>query len=181
MSIDAMFAGMATTPMFGKGKNMAEGKYRVRSKVMKIHNGIKGRSFIFEYEIVESSNLEKHPIGSTASWVLILGGQFQANQFSDMKALSLSLIGVDPKTVKDPAADPVTHALATDSLKAQCDSDFAKANGYEENCFIGLEVDLECVETMTKGAGGKAPHPFTRHNWSPTPEMVEVFKSASAG
>lgn len=167
--VESMFAGMNKAEMFGKGTFMGPGKYRVRPKVVKVHEGFKGKSFIHEFEILESSN-EKHAIGSSGSWVVKLGPQ-NANAFSDMKSFSFACLGIDPKTVRKPEEDPTSHAVATDTLKAQCDKDWAKKNGFEEDPLIGRELELEVILVKTqKGTD------FSRHNWSPTPEAVAAYK-----
>lgn len=171
MDIEATFAGMAKAQLNGKGNYMGEGVFLVETKVIKVKDGYKGRSFIFEFEILESTN-EAHAPGSTGSWVIKLD---KAQAFGDIKAMIFALaMDLDPKTVKSPEQDPETHAKATQLVMAALEPDVAKKLGVEPDFLIGLPLKLETVKIKT-GKGGD----FTVHNWSPAP-VKDAGVTASA-
>lgn len=163
MDVDKMFAGMATAQMFGKGIFMGEGRFGVRTKLIKLNEGHKGKSFIVEFEVLSSTN-EKHAIGSSGSWVVKMD---KPNAFSDIKGFVAALIGMDPKSIRKPEEDPATHETLAKYAKAACDADFAKKIGEEPDFLIGVDLNLETV--LKKTLAGKD---FTVHNWSPAEEAA---------
>ena len=159
MDINSLFAGMAKAQMNSKGNYMGEGVYRIRSKSLKAKDGFKGKSLIFEFEIVESNN-QAHAPGSSGSYVVKLD---KPQAFGDIKALIFALaMDLDPKSVKSPEQDPQTHAQAAELVKAALDPAAAKALGVEPDFLVGLELRLETIKIKTQKGGD-----FTVHNWSP--------------
>lgn len=169
--IDAMFAGMAAAQMNGKGNYMGEGRFLVRSKLLKQKTGFRGRSVIFEFEVTESTN-PAHPVGSTGSWVVKLD---KPQAFGDLKALIFALaMDLDPKTVKSPELDAKVHAEAAEIMKAALDADHARKMGVAEDFLIGLPLRLETTKVKTSKGGD-----FTVHNWSPAEEAAAPTAQAA--
>ena len=159
MDIDEMFKGMAAAQMNGKGNYMGEGRYLVRTKVLKVKEGFRGKSFILEFEILETTNAA-HPVGSTGSWVVKLD---KPQAYGDIKGLIFALaMGVDPKTVRSPDQDPALHQQCATFTKAALSPEAAKALGEEPDFLIGLPLRLETVKVKTSKGGD-----FTVHNWAP--------------
>lgn len=171
MNIDTMFADMASAPLNSKGNYMDAGVYVVESKVIKVKDGFKGKSFIFEFKILKSNN-KAHEVGSTGSQVVKLD---KPQAWGDIKSLMFALaLGIDPKTVRDPKQDKELHEEATNIAKAALDPDHAKDLGEEPNFLIGVPVRLECIKVKTqKGTD------FTVHNYSPYVEDEAETKAAA--
>jgi hypothetical protein len=170
MSIEDLFAGMATATMSGGGNYMTPGQYVVEVVNIRLKSGYKGRSFIFEFRIVESNN-PNHPVGSSGSYVILLDNpdpKKRGYAFGDMKAVFFALDGKDPKKVKDPAVDPQAHEEAVELSKLALQEDYCKEKGLEPGFLSGTRVKLECRTKKTnpspqKPQGGE----FTVHDWSP--------------
>lgn len=158
-----VFNGMDSAPMFGSGAYFAAGhRYALRTKTIKVHDGFKGKTFIAEFEVLESSS-EKDPPGSTRSYVVKLGAG-NVNAFSDIKALMFAILGTDPKKAGQPSDNPPLHAQAADAVKCAVDRDYAASKGVAPDAFEGLPVRLETTTKKTK-----AGNDFTVHVWQPAP------------
>lgn len=189
VSIDQMFSGMDNAPMFGAGVYFSPGTFLLKAKSFKVNDGFKGRAFIAEFDVVESTNQKDKP-GDVRSWVVMLASDKNKNAFSDIKALIFSIaLGIDPKKAGQPtdpghlviaglfAQFPIeqrtktyaeAHALATALVKAACDADYAKQIGLQPGQLEGQPVRLMTWEKPTRPTAQKPQGGvFTVHAWSP--------------
>lgn len=169
MSIADMFNGMDTAPVFGKGQWFGEGKFLLKTKMIKGHKGHNGNSFIAEFEVLESQQQPDaegklhDPVGSTRSWVVMMNPT-NKNAFSDIKAFAFALTGKDPKTVGQPEENPQLHAQATQVVKCACDAEYAKTQGITPEMFVGRVIGLQ---THMKPKKSNPSEMFTVHNFFP--------------
>jgi len=178
MSIaDEVFGGMANAEMSGKGKFMSEGKFLVRTALVKYKEGYKGKSFIVEFEILQSTNVAEHPVGSTGTWVVKLDKpDTRAMAWADIKGFVFAIaMGKNPKTVPGPKQAPELHAECTEIAKAAIADENAKALGVEPGFLNGLEVQLETVRTPRRDGGV-----WTNHAWSPVAAPTEAGAAQAA-
>ncbi len=174
MNIEEMFKGMAGAKLNGKGNYMGEGTYLVRSKVLKTHEGHKGKKAIFGFEIVQTSN-PAHPIGSSGDYTVSLDGVTSQGvsradyAWADLKAIIFALaLAQDPKTVKDAKTDPDLHEEAAELFKAAVSEEHAKALGVAPTFLMGRLVKLEVKKGATRAkTPGGPPGEFNYHSWSP--------------
>lgn len=166
MGVEQYFAGMESVKSMGGGQYFkGEGRFLCTLRRMFVNDGHKGRFFIAEFQIDESTT-DADPIGCTRSWVTPLTGKPDRVKYSfgDIKNLVFALLGKDPKTFKDPAEYPAEHSEATKIVMAACDETgaYGKKVDIDPGLLIGEQVQLETVVKSTKEGGT-----FTTHNWSP--------------
>jgi hypothetical protein len=138
-----------------------EGRFLVKTKRLFVNQGHKGKFFVAEFEVLESTS-PQDPVGCTRSWVAPLEGERAKYSFSDVKNLVFAITGQDPKGVGDPSENPKLHQEATQLVMAACDPEYAKKNKIDPTDLIDQEVGLETFAKGTKKGGT-----FTVHSWSP--------------
>jgi len=150
-------------PMGGGQYIKGEGKFTLTTKKLFVNNGHKGRFFIAEFEVVESTSASD-PVGASRSWAVPLTGERAARSFGEIKNLVFALTGKDPRDCGDPSSDPKLHKEATELVMAACDPTFAAKNKIDPTELLGLQVGLE---TNAKPIKSKPGQNFTVHTWSP--------------
>jgi hypothetical protein len=168
MGIESYFSGMANAkPMSGGQYFKGEGKFLCRTKRMHVNDGHKGKFFIAEFEVLESTS-PLDPVGSTRSWPVPLEGTRAKYSFGDIKSLVFAITGQNPKDVGDPSENPKLHQEAQQLVMAACDAEYAKKNGIDPTDLIDQEVALETNLKATRPKEGQTQGgTFTVHTWSP--------------
>lgn len=175
MDVESLFGGMAKAQSTSRGQYMDEGKFRVSAKgfsVRKSQDPLKQGAvfFVFEFEILESSNPTAAPVGSTRSWLVNMGN---AKALGNVKDLMLAFSGHEPKKVRPFEVDPTPHLEATEMAKVVCSPEYAAKAGADPNDLVGLELLLSCTKVNTRPKFPGAPAgQFTVHDWSPVPDAV---------
>ena len=168
MSVAKYFDGAENARGMGGGQYFkGEGKFRLELKRMFVNEGHKGKFFIAEFSVLDSTS-GVDPIGSTRSWAVPLTGERAQYTFGDVKKLVFALTGKEPNDHRDPEDDPKLHAEAVAIVKAAVDPDFAKKNNLDPTLLIGQQVRLETNAKPTRPKPGQTqPGTFTVHTWSP--------------
>lgn len=170
MNIRDQFKGMKTVKLNGKGVYLPPNyKGRVRFKPVKYNeSGFKGRSVVWEFELLESNLGAEHPVGCTRSQVVNLDKSTYAN--AENTAITMALMGIDPSLAPSSAADPALYEEVTDVF---CDMLEAAQNAAAgaESLTDGLEAILETQAYRTKPTP-QSPNgeERARYVWRPTPE-----------
>lgn len=165
MGVEDYFRGMADAKSMGGGQYFkGEGKFKVRTKRMFANNGHKGRFFVAEFDVLESTS-DEDPVGVTRSWVAPLEGERAKYSFGDIKNLVFAITGQHPQDVGEPSENPKLHQEATQLVMAACDPEYAKKHKIDQTALIGEEIELETTAKETKKGGM-----FTVHRWSPIVE-----------
>lgn len=160
--VASYFNGMDNAKAMGGGQYFkGEGRFRVKTKRMFVNQGHKGKFYIAEFEVLESTS-PSDPVGCTRSWAVPLEGERAKYSFADVKNLVFALTGQNPKDVGDPSENPKLHQEATQLVMAACDSEYAKKNKIDPLDLIDAEVGLETFSKTTR-----KNQPFTVHVWSP--------------
>lgn len=169
MDIDRLFGGMAKAEIFGRGKNMAEGLYKVQIKNIFCKEGKNprkpGDSFIVEFTILESSKPDAHAPGSSGSWVLKF--TWPAT-FGHITRFVFAMLGWEP--TDEALKNPRNRELAELYARAVCGSLAAKQQlgaEWEEGMFNGIQLGLETMLQSTDKGGN-----FTAYAWSPLQEAA---------
>lgn len=168
MGIESYFSGMTNAKAMGGGQYFkGAGKFKLRSKRMFTNDGHRGKFYIAEFEVLESSSAED-PVGATRSWAVPLEGERAKYSFGDIKNLIFALTGQNPKDVGDPSTNQKLHQEATQLVMAACDAEFAKKNNIDPTLLIDQEVALETFLKATKPKPGQTQGgTFTVHAWAP--------------
>lgn len=164
--IDDMFKGMADAPPPGSGTYInGDGDFLVEVVKAFGKEGFKGKSYIVEFKILESSNPDAAPVGATRSWTLKWD---KKQNHADLKAFALAVTDLESAAeTKREAEITATYMVFASagqlvagdaSLKAK--QLLEAAGGFEG--FEGLKVRLNTEKRPTQ-AGGE----FTRHRWTP--------------
>lgn len=161
MDLSKVFADMAAGKMNGKGQKLGDGRYTVRSKLMKLKQGGHfGDSFIFEYDVVKSENPD-HPVGSSRTYTVNMS---RTQAFGDIKAVIFALImQIEPSTIKDPPQNQKEHDEATEWFKKI-------VNGEDVS---GLDVDVEVQWKKTR-----ENRDFGLHKWIPAVDEAPPAQAA---
>jgi len=89
-------AQVSTAKTFGSGNYFTSGKYKLRSSLLKMHDGENGKSFIAEFLVTDAqateAGVEPNMVGSTASVAYNLTKIKSAA--GDVKALALAFMGM---------------------------------------------------------------------------------------
>ncbi len=160
--IDAIFANIEKAEIFGSGTYMSEGRYRVETKNIFVQVGHKGKSFIAEFTVLQSSRPEDHEVGSSGSWVVKFDWSSALGNITKFVA---ALLGYDPND-KKVQNDPAIRKEVGQVVRAVCGSELAQkelGEDYEVGMLNGIQLDLECITTTTK----VKKEDFTVYNWSP--------------
>lgn len=166
MEIADLIAGMATKDMQGKGTWLALGFVGlVKMKGLKANpKGHKGKSAIFEFEVLETNQPEKDPVGSTRNQVIKLEGAYAAK---DVKEIMFSITGTDPASVPVYERAPDAHNEIMATFKEAWDDGSAIA---------GLIARVEATPHKTKGDEYRPSTVITINKWSPaTPEQCAKY------
>lgn len=184
MSIDQLFAGMATAEISGSGTYMEDGLYKIETKSIFVKKGVNpskpGDSFVAEMKILESNN-PAHPVGSTASYVLKFtpGNKYV---MGNVVEFVMALLGYS--NTKTNQADPEIRKEVDLVARAACGSEQAQkelGDAFSKDMLHGIPLNLEVRKKAT------APKPptnlpgvFTVHKWSPIAEVQpEALAAAS--
>lgn len=147
-----LFSGIDKAEIAEKGKYLSTGfvgKLRVRRTLAK--DSIKsGLAFIVEFDVVES-NLEEHPVGSSATWYQKMTDKTVA--LPAIKSFVLAASGVDPAN---------RDAMAEINSEIEGILDEATTNE-TNNALVGQEVFVTTFSTKTKKG-----FDFTNHRWTPS-------------
>jgi hypothetical protein len=172
-NVDFLFRDMANAKMGRPKTFMDYGRYQVELKDLIIKPSDKDGQpvFICRFTIIESDN-DKHKPGSEGSWTLS-GKSLQYGQ-GEIKALILSILRIDPRSLSDNA--PEHHAasllfrwvLGSPSAKQEVEA-LPEASRPAENFYQGVRVVLE---TKPKTSAKEPDKVFTRHFWSPVPSAA---------
>lgn len=168
MGVESYFSGMANAKSMSGGQYFkGEGKFLLRTKRMFVNDGHKGKFFIAEFEVLQSTSAQE-PVGCTRSWAVPLEGERAKYSFGDVKNLVFAITGQSPKDVGDPSENPKLHQEATQLVMAACDAEYAKKNGIDPTDLIDQEVGLETFLKATKPKAGQTQGGvFTVHAWGP--------------
>lgn len=174
MNFREAFKGkMGKAKMNGKGVYLPFGfQGRVKIKKFKPNNGYKGKSIIWEFELL-SSNLPEHPKGVTRSWTIKMDNDFA---WGDLKQITFALLGIDPNTVPDAEVDSTLHDEADETFEEA----LGQADKGEVPLFVDEEVLLETVKYTTKGSADKPSKDVALYRWSPTEESKAARAEALA-
>ena len=169
MGVESYFRGMDSAKSMSGGQYFkGEGKFLVTTKRMFVNDGHKGKFFIAEFDVKESTSAID-PVGSTRSWAVPLEGERAKYSFGDIKNLVFALTGQNPKDVGDPSENPKLHQEVTQLVMAACDPEYAKKNKIDPLDLIGADVALETFLKATKPKPGQTTGgTFTVHSWAPT-------------
>ena len=166
MDIREQFKGMKTAKVSGKGVYLPGNfKGRVKFKPVKYNkDGFKGRSVIWEFELLEST-LAEHPVGCTRSQVVNLDKSTFAHQ--DNLNVTMALMGINPATAPSAEADPDLREEVWDTFCEMIDA----ADKNKESLTDGLEAILETQTYFTKPSTAfPKGEERARYVWTPTPE-----------
>lgn len=156
--LDALLDGYAKQNLKGKGNYLPPGfSGIVVFKPLKWNPaGFKGKSAIFEYTL-ETSNLESHPKGSSASFVIKVDATSQYAS-TDIKNVMMAIDGIDPATVRAAEVDPKPHDEAMAAFKE------AIKDG---KLIEGEKAFLQTVPYTTKATETKKAQVIALHKWAP--------------
>ncbi len=146
-----LWSGLKDAQTFERGTFLKPGAY-----TLKIVNGLtkttikSGEAFIMEFEVLESSDLVNHPIGSKASWFQKLANVPVA--FGAIKEFIAAVYGYDLRTMK-----AQFEAQICPQIEA-----YAAAATDGRNYLAGQIVKCQTEQTKTQ-----KQMDFTRHVWSP--------------
>lgn len=170
VDIESLFAGMAKAEVNGKGTYLDDGVYTVRTKNLFVKKGMNpakpGDSFICEFEILTSTN-EKHPVGSSGSYVLKFTNPYTLGNIVE---LVTALLGFE--NTKENHANARVREEGSLLTRAFCGGEKAIAEvaslreALEDPTYgvlTGIELKLETKKGPTKTPGGE----YTRHTWTP--------------
>lgn len=146
-------AGVGRAELFEKGKYLNPGLYTlsVKKTIFKATRK-SGDAFIVEFEVLESSDEENHPVGSTCTWYQGLRDKEVA--FPAIKDFMRNLLGIDPDDKK--AMEEFANGIDS-TLKQAIDKPDLLADNR-------IRVETYIIQTKGKGLD------FTVHKWSPYEE-----------
>lgn len=151
--------------VFGNNQYFLPGNYKVKIKDTKLVDSAAspGKEFcVIETEVLESSNPEI-AVGSERSQVIPLGEQMS---LTNVKAFVSAASGVDPHdTDSGPKVEAFwAEVFGTSEYPKQYENffEYICETIFSQNPIAGSEMDLECVEIITK----KNQKQFTKHNWA---------------
>ncbi len=176
LDIDKLFDGMARAEIFGKGNYLEDGIYTVEMRNIFAKEGHKGKSFICEFTILESSNAANPP-GSSGSWVLNFSNKYA---FGTIAELVLALLGYE--NTRENQTDPTIRKQVELVARAVCGSETAQKElgaDYEDGMLLGIRVKLETTKRATQPTATKPAGTFTAHKWSPIPDVAAVEATAA--
>jgi hypothetical protein len=143
-------AGVGSAQLFERGKFLHPGRYTLEVvKTILKHTRKSGDAFIVEFEVLETTDDEKHPVGTKATWFQKLSDTDIA--FPAIKDFMRNLMGID---LNDKAA-MLEFSQGVDGLLGKSIN--------EPETLKGNRIKVECYMTRTKGKGLD----FTVHQWSP--------------
>lgn len=153
-----IFSGLGDTEIYEKGYYLTPGGvYDLEVQQMLVKETRKsGLAFIVEFKVlsVEGSDqvLEKHPVGSRATWLQKLADKDVA--FPAIKECFVALLDVD---MRDPEAKEEFNSQIEDLLDEATDPDVKP----EDHPLRGHKVTVETYSKLTKNKGLD----FTVHSW----------------
>ena len=153
-----LFTGINDAEVTAGGRYFAPGNYRVKIKGVKVIESRRSKKdlFIIECEVLESTN-DKYKPGSTASQVIVMN---EIMSLPNVKGFMCAASGVDPED--DDANDKVGKQWTELTGKKMSFEDACEYAISPDQPLAGTELELECVEIITKGKG----QPFTKHVWN---------------
>lgn len=123
MSLDSLFDGIDKIKVGNQsGTPLTEGEYLLKiTDVQHLRTLKKGDAFIAEFEVVETSDPQKHPVGTKRSWYQSM--QNQPVAIDKIKKFMLAVLGYEPKrdeqritTEVDPYIKAWTAAACTQKI-----------------------------------------------------------------
>ncbi len=160
--IDEAFRGMVDAPAPGQGTYINDnGTFLVEVSKAFGKDGFKGKSFIVEFKILQSSCPDLVPVGSTRSWTLKWD---KKQNHADMKAFALAASQLETVMPARQAATVATYMVYASAGPLVAGDAAVKAKqllGAADGSFEGMQVRLDTEKTKTAVGGD-----FTRHRWS---------------
>lgn len=147
-----LFSGIEKAEISERGKYISPGfvgRLKVRKTLAK--DSVKsGLAFIVEFDVLES-NLDEHPVGSSATWFQKM--QDKTVAFPAIKAFVAAVAGFHPgdKAGIEAEIGPNMSTLLDDATENET-----------SNALVGQEVKCETFSTKTKKG-----FDFTAHKWTP--------------
>lgn len=156
------FAGLRDKNIHENGQYLeAGGRYKLEvQKIILKETRKSGKGFIVECTVLESSNLDKDPVGAKRSWFQSMKDLDVA--FPAIKAFLYAVLGYDygdpkQKEYLKAKVDPVIETITFEA----CDE--------TKNPFKGRTVGVETTAKITK----EKKQNFTRHDFFPTDSRVD--------
>lgn len=162
--IDDAFAGMANAAPPGRGTYINEdGTFQVQIVKAFGKSGFRGKSFIVEFKVLESSVPELVPVNSVRSWTVKWD---KVQNHADLKAFALAATGLEAvapsKRDADITATYMVYAAAGQLVAGDAAAKAKTLLGPDGDAgFDGMIVYLDTEKTKTQAGGD-----FTRHKWS---------------
>ncbi len=157
------FRGMADAAAPGRGTYINEnGTFLVEVTKAFGKSGFRGKSFIVEFKVLESSCPNDVPVGSTRSWTVKWD---KIQNHADLKAFALAATQLESlatsKRQADITATYMVYAAAGPLVAGDAAIKAATLLGEGEAGFEGYKVRLDTEKTLTQ-----LQKDFTRHRWS---------------
>lgn len=153
------FSKIRQAKVSGTGSYFVPGMYKVRIKTTKMVESSKDTGqefFVIETEVLESDN-PKIPVGGDRSQVIPMD---ETMTLPNIKGFIAAASGVDPL---DDDIDDKVEKFWSKAVGQSLSYDQIADLMVDGNPLEGVELELECVEIITRGKG----QPFTKHNWQP--------------
>jgi len=161
----SVFGNIKEVKVSKSGQYFKPGKYRVRINAVKLQYsqiGVNKQYFIVETEVLTSDNSDI-PVGMECSQVVPMENVMALN---NVKAFVGAASGVDPlsETINEEVEAYWKKTLVQQGiLEEHEEADFTGICEFivsPLNPLKGIEMDLECVNTVTQSGGD-----FTKHYW----------------
>ncbi len=161
--VDDVFTTMINAEAPGRGTYINEsGTFRVMVTKAFGKSGFRGKSFIVEFKVLESSIPDLVPVGCTRSWTVKWD---KVQNHADLKAFALAATGLSEiaasKKEADTTATYMVYAAAGPIVAGDAAVKASKLLGPNASGFEALTVYLDTEKTKTLAGGD-----FTRHRWS---------------
>ncbi len=159
MDLSKVLKGLKDAKTMKRGVFLDEGRYvlKIRSTLM-IEPNAGGTAFIVESEVLESSDLTNHPVGSERTWYQSF--KYKDSAFGELKKFTYAVLKLDPTNVDDKVkiekdVDPNIEAMLSQVI--------------EQNRFKDLIIRCEVVNRATKTVNAKTGElgVFSQYNFTP--------------
>lgn len=161
--VDDAFKTMVDAVAPGRGTYINEsGTFLVEVTKAFGKSGFRGKSFIVEFKVLESSNPTDVPVGCTRSWTVKWD---KIQNHADLKAFALAATQLEAvaasKRQADVTATYMVYAAAGPLVAGDAAVKAKQLLGAGENGFEGYKVRLDTEKVKTQQGAD-----FTRHRWS---------------
>ncbi len=149
-----MFEGIGEAEVFDRGRYLEEGRYtlEIRKALLK-ETRKSGNAVIVEFNVLESTDEDAHPIGSKATW--FQGLKDKSVSFGSLKDFCMKLVGVNQKK------DPEGYKDFCEGLQEMLLEATEKFSGADDtHPWHGMKIKVDVVKTETQKGGE-----FSRHEW----------------